>query len=99
MRCRSCALTRPHAPRAAQFVQGHRCYDPHFWLEHESVYEATVESPCEPYFVALRAAVPQFDERFRGRFRDKVRRVGRGGVAYKRAVCATRARPLCRCPS
>lgn len=29
--------------------------------------------PCEPYVVALKAAIPRYDERFRGRGYNKVR--------------------------
>eukprot|EP01025_Chloroclados_australasicus_P069421 TRINITY_DN9798_c0_g1_i1.p3 TRINITY_DN9798_c0_g1~~TRINITY_DN9798_c0_g1_i1.p3 ORF type:complete len:118 (-),score=10.66 TRINITY_DN9798_c0_g1_i1:741-1094(-) len=28
--------------------------------------------PCEPYVVAFKASMPRYDERFRGRFQDKV---------------------------
>lgn len=56
-----------------QFQAGHACYDPRFWLEHSVAYEVQYRSPCEPYTIALRDAMPAFDRRFRGRVRDKVR--------------------------
>ena len=56
-----------------QFRAGHKCYDPTYWLQHDQPYEVTVRNPCEPYFVALRDTLPHFDQRFRGRLRDKVR--------------------------
>ena len=55
-----------------QFRAGHKCYNPKYWLEHDYPYEVTVQNPCEPYVVALRDTLPHFDQRFRGRFRDKV---------------------------
>lgn len=55
-----------------QFKAGHQCYDPHYWLEHDEPYEVSVRNPCEPYVIALLDTLPHFDQRFRGRLRDKV---------------------------
>lgn len=73
--CTVCSSSSSSHQRVAcvQFLPGHACYDPPFWLEHAIPYEVQYRNPCEPYTIGLRDALPAFDRRFRGRIRDKVR--------------------------
>ena len=49
-----------------QFRAGHDCYKPRRWLHASEPYNITWESPCEPYFVMLNAALPPMDTAFTG---------------------------------
>jgi hypothetical protein len=55
-----------------QFKPGHGCYDPLRALNATEPYAFDYKHRCEPYTVALKEAMPQFDQRWRGRNLDKV---------------------------
>jgi hypothetical protein len=55
-----------------QWPSSHSCYDPHHALDTNEPYAFEYTSPCEPYPIALKAALPKFDLRWRGRVLDKV---------------------------
>ena len=52
-----------------------KCYSALAWFQDAdppSMVDMEYTHPCEPYIVALSAALPRYDERFRGRYQDKV---------------------------
>ena len=54
-----------------QWSASHGCYDPDRALAADAFYSFTYSHPCEPYPIALKAALPPFDQRWRGRLLDK----------------------------
>ena len=54
-----------------QWAASHGCYKPAAALERDSPYAFAYAHPCEPYPLALKATLPPFDERWRGRLLDK----------------------------
>ena len=54
-----------------QWSASHGCYDPDRALAANAFYSFTYTHPCEPYTIALKAALPPFDQRWRGRLLDK----------------------------
>ena len=60
-----------------QWQRGHRCYLPLKWLDYTSdePYEFDYQGGCEPYTINLNLNMADYDERYRGRYFDKVSQV------------------------
>lgn len=55
----------------SQWNLSHSCYEPRRALEAAEPYGFQYTHPCEPYVIGLKAALPPFDGRWRGRYIDK----------------------------
>ena len=54
-----------------QWPDSHGCYQPRRALDATAFYDFAYQHPCEPYVIGLKAALPAFDQRWRGRQLDK----------------------------
>lgn len=54
-----------------QWPGSHGCYVPSQAIQKEEPFSIAYTHPCEPYVIALKASLPTFDGRWRGRMLDK----------------------------
>ena len=103
----SCCIARPFAASSksgaasssheAHFRHGHGPTDAARWATASAPYEVAFEEYYEPYIIASRAWLPNYDERFRGYGMNKVqhlRAVAAAGWLRHDADVPGAARPL-----